>query len=84
MKRLEITESLRPCIADGRKAIFHRWCDISEIVPPSLMVGGHGGGVIQDTFAIVEYEDGSIGRIAPEKIKFSDNLFEKYKEDAKS
>ena len=48
------------------------------------MMGGHGGGVVRDTYAIVEYEDGSIGRIAPEKIKFSDNLFEKYKEDAES
>ncbi len=76
MKRLEITESLRKCTADGRKAIFHRWCDVSQIVPPSPMMGGHGGGVVRDTYAIVEYEDGSIGRIAPERIKFSDNLFE--------
>lgn len=82
MKRLEITESLRKCTADGRKAIFHRWCDVSQIVPPSPMMGGHGGGVVRDTYAIVEYEDGSIGRISPERIKFSDNLFERYKEDA--
>lgn len=36
----------------------------------------------KELYAIVEYEDGSIGRIAPELIKFSDNLFERYKEDA--
>lgn len=43
MKMLEITESLRRCEVDGKAALFHRWCDISEIVPPSVMVGGHGG-----------------------------------------
>lgn len=69
MKRLEITESLRRCTADGRKAIFHRWRDVSQIVPPSPMMGGHGGGVVRDTFAIVEYEDGSIWSIAPERTK---------------
>ena len=81
MKMLEITESLRRCEVDGKAALFHRWCDISEIVPPSVMVGGHGGGVVQDTFGIVEYLDGSVARVKPERIVFiteaADNLEEK-------
>lgn len=77
MKMLEITESLRRCEVDGKAALFHRWCDISEIVPPSVMVGGHGGGVVQDTFGIVEYENGKIERVRPERITFTDKMFEK-------
>ena len=81
MKMLEITESLRRCEVDGKAALFHRWCDISEIVPPSVMVGGHGGGVAQDTFGIVEYLDGSVARVKPERIVFvtesADNSEEK-------
>lgn len=81
MKMLEVTESLRRCEVDGKAALFHRWCDISEIVPPSVMVGGHGGGVVQDTFGIVEYLDGSVARVKPERIVFvtesADNSEEK-------
>lgn len=68
----------RPCIADGKKALFHNWEQWSEIVPPSPMIGGHGGGVIQGEFAIVEYEDGTVGKVLPIKIKFVDNLFKEY------
>lgn len=81
MKMLEIPQSLRRCEVDGKAALFHRWCDISEIVPPSVMVGGHGGGVVQDTFGIVEYLDGSVARVKPERIAFvtesADNSEEK-------
>lgn len=50
--------------------LFHCWSQVSEIVPPALTVGGHNGGVIADTFAIVEAEDGHITRVRPEKIRF--------------
>lgn len=44
-----------------------------EIVPPSNLIGGHAGGVIKTTFELFEYEDGSICKVYPEKIKFYDN-----------
>lgn len=68
----------RPCIADGKKALFHNWERWSEILPPSPMVGGHNGGVLQGTLAIVEYEDGTVGKVLPQSIKFVDNLFKEY------
>lgn len=68
----------RPCIADGKKALFHNWEQWNAIVPPSPMVGGHGGGVIQGEYAIVEYEDGTIGKVLPNDIHFVDNLFAEY------
>ena len=63
---------LRPCIVNGKPALFHRWADWSEIVEPAIMRGGHGGGVVRAALAIVEYEDGTVGRVLPEKVRFLD------------
>lgn len=67
------TVDYRPCIVDGMKATFHRWADKSWIVPPSPMIGGHQGGVVQGVFAIVEMEDGTVREVEPEKVKFETN-----------
>lgn len=31
---------MRLCQAKGVKAIFHKWAEVSEIIPPSPMTGG--------------------------------------------
>lgn len=68
------TSSLRKCVVlEGKremKAFFHLWAERSKIIPPSPMVGGHSGGVLKYTVAIVEFEDGSIREVLPEAIKF--------------
>lgn len=70
------TSEYRPCtVMHGDhlvKALFHRWIAISEIVSPSLLRGGHSGGVIADTFGIVEYENGRVDKVHPESITFLD------------
>ena len=53
-------------------ALFHCWIPVSEIVAPSLMVGGHGGGVVSGVLALLELEDGSMVRVAPGDIVFAD------------
>lgn len=65
---------LRACEVDGETGAFHFhcWSQVSEIVPPSVMVGGHSGGVIADTFGVVEDEKGRVHRVRPEKIRFTD------------
>lgn len=65
----------RPCIVDGKRALFHRWTERANIVPPSPMIGGHNGGVIKDTAGIVEYEDGTIAEVYAFNIRFVDNPF---------
>lgn len=64
------TADYRPCIVDGMKATFHRWADKSWIVPPSPMVGGHQGGVVHGTYAIIELKDGTVREVEPEKVCF--------------
>lgn len=80
-ERLMVTTAdYRPCIIDGEKAMFHRWEDKSWIVPPSPMVGGHPGGVVRGTYAIVEMEDGTVREVEPLKVQFKTNkeLFERH------
>ena len=74
----------RPCEADGKKALFHRWTDVCTVVEPSPMVGGAPGGQVQRTFGLVEYADGTVEQILPHIIVFCDNLFKEYmfKEDS--
>lgn len=66
------TAEYRACLADGKKALFHRWTQVSEIVPPALTVGGHNGGVVSGTLALVEYENGEVAEVLPKRIKFLD------------
>lgn len=54
----------RPCIArqDGtpKKALFHRFVNVAEVVAPSIMTGGHPGGQLANTYALLEFEDGRL------------------------
>ena len=43
----------RPCVVDGKKAVFHRWFDVCRVVEPSPMIGGAPGGQIQRTYGLV-------------------------------
>lgn len=63
-------DDLRQCTVHDKKAYFHKWADISYIVPPSLMVGGHNGGQVSNTLGIIEYEDGTVAEVEPTSIKF--------------
>lgn len=85
-------EPFRPCEADGKPAIFHRWVqddkallqmlamvrtvdmreikrqfDLEGFAPCTTKIEK-----ISQTFALVEYEDGTVGKVEPEKIKFTD------------
>ena len=76
---MEIKRELRPCIVNEKgKALFHMWEERSEIVTPSVMIGGHTGGVIKDVAGIVELEDGKVIRVNPTSIRFLDNKMSEY------
>lgn len=82
--------SLRPCLADGKPATFHRWVEwedallkIDYFVKPEgrekIIRDYHEAGVadasthlekVRQFGALVEYSDGSVGRVKPELITF--------------
>ena len=74
------TYEYRPCMVGDKRALFHRWEDKTEIVPPSNLRGGHSGGVVRGCMAIVEFEDGYIGEAYPYDVSFldSEHLFSGY------
>ena len=68
-----MTSKLRSCEVNGIAAKFHKWSTISNVIPPSILVGGHSGGTVQTTVGIVEYGDGSVRECYVSEIKFTDN-----------
>lgn len=82
MAGLYIEPRLRPCYVTGNdtetKALFHCWSFQSDIYAPSIMVGGHSGGVVARMGAIVEFEDGRIITVPPESIRFVTSIFIDY------
>ena len=60
------------------KALFHCWSHRSEVVGESALRGGHSAGQISATFAIVEYEDGSVHEVNPQNVRLVDGLINQY------
>ena len=71
---IEIRVNLRPCLVggddDAEKALFHCWGNRAYIIEPSMLVGGHPGGQVWNTYGIVELEDGSVVEVPPSNIRF--------------
>ena len=88
MAAIQIKTELRPCYirscnGDKMKALFHCWSIESDVVAPSLMIGGHPGGTIAYTRGLVELGNGEVISVIPERIQFLDNKFNNYCWDEK-
>lgn len=68
----------RPCYVGGKKALFHRWSDYSQLVNAGALVGGFHAGTVKETRAIVEFEDGTVAEVEPAKLRFVTGKFEEY------
>ncbi|MCI9110601.1 hypothetical protein [uncultured Clostridium sp.] len=75
---MKIEFELRPCKANGKKALFHTWSNKSQIVQPSMLRGGENGGVLKYTVGIVEFENGKVGECLLNEIQFLDNKLDDY------
>lgn len=61
---------VRPCIVDKKaKAIFHCWGAKTQF---------HTNNILSESAAIVEFEDGSVRRVEPERVRFCDEELEKF------
>lgn len=74
---------LRLCKVGEEFYLFHGFTQISQIVPPSLMRGGHGGGVVAGPYAILEKRDGTVALAEAQRVQFLDMAkeFAKYEEE---
>lgn len=88
----DCSETLRPCIVEGQRCLFHRFAEISQALlkinvfvqerearryneafkrdlfcPP-----GTDAEVLRNVYALIEYPDGTIGKVEPEKVRFLD------------
>lgn len=68
MKKLK-TEN-RKCIFRKETYTFHGFYQKSDLIPPSLAVGGHSGGVIAYPVAIIEDKKGELLEVEATSIKF--------------
>lgn len=60
------------------KALFHCWSHRSEVIGESCLRGGHPAGQVSSTFAIVEFEDGTVHEVKPWNVRFIDNAMSEY------
>lgn len=75
---ITIQNELRPCWYRQERALFHCWEQLSQVIAPSPMVGGHPGGTESAVLAIIEFKDGSIAEVQPSEIMFCDNKHREY------
>lgn len=88
----ECPSNYRPCLADGKPAMFHRWADEDRaFIRMNLLIPEHEQRSIWREFhqtgyvpsgcstevqrvvvALVEYPDGSVGKVKPELVTFLD------------
>lgn len=65
----------RPCEVDGKPALFHRWIESDRVLVTvdgfNRYRPGNRAEVIRETFALVEYEDGAVGKVKPELVRFT-------------
>lgn len=93
----------RPCMVDGKQALFHRWMERDVVYyeydpnTPDIMMQDTYKAFIEDHIiprgfctlkkvreeaAIIEFRDGNVSVVSPDKIKFLDtaDLFDIYAE----
>ena len=98
VSNITITHELRPCYANNRKALFHRWIDKEQLIikfseylykdtimdiyreyrQSGLLPNSCKTEKITMSFAIVEYEDGTVAEVEPLKIRFADEKIKEY------
>lgn len=71
--KIVIEQETRLCYVCGKKCLFHRWIDGSKVIDASPLQGGHPGGTLRMTFALVEGESGEMFEVFPTDVIFADD-----------
>lgn len=80
--KIVLAHEVRPCLVtiqelhEVRRALLHFIAPVAEVIPPSNLRGGQ----LAMRTALVEYEDGTLGRVEPECVQLLDSagLFQEY------
>lgn len=64
----------RACKVKDRTGYFHMWEQHSKPLAASPLRGGAPAGVFSKVYGIVEFEDGTVGRVDPTEIQFCDEV----------
>lgn len=78
MKTIALQLPLRPCLVKGKKHLFHCWDHIAQPVDASPLRGGHPGGQMSMTMALVEDEQGQVHEVYPGEVTFVDSEISQY------
>lgn len=70
---MEINNENRKCIFKKTVCTFHGFFQRSMVVEPSLVLGGHDGGVMAYPVAIIETEEGEVLEVGAMKIQFKED-----------
>lgn len=65
--------SNKKCIYKKSVCTFHGFFQRSMVIKPSIMVGGHSGGVIAYPVAIIEDEKGNVMEVEATSIQFKED-----------
>lgn len=67
-----------PCLVCGERAIFLGWFNMSYILEPSMLVGGHNGGPVSMVKGLVRLSNGQVGLVSLDDLIFPPSTFEEY------
>ena len=63
---------LRPCMAIGKRAWFHCWCECSVV--HRAVSRSDVTGIMNDIYGLCEFEDGTVKKVKVSDIKFTDGV----------
>lgn len=66
---IEVKRELRPCLVNGKPALFHIWVHFNDYI---------NGNVISRPAGLVEIENGHMINVYPTSIRFTDNKLQEY------
>lgn len=72
MDLVKFDQMVRPCMAKGNRAAFHRWVEHNYIQGPGLTIGSPLGGQVSYLMALVEFESGQVEEVRPNDVVFRD------------
>lgn len=72
MDQKAFNEMVRPCMAKGHRAAFHRWVEHSYVEPPGILTGSSNGGQVTYLMALIEFETGQVVEVRPSDVVFRD------------